>query len=160
MIASGVSGYDAQMTAKSTEQDKKAKTESPSSYANDEEKVHGKAIGEAAVWKELMSAIQRSDISLWSFLSQGKLISSSGYHYRWQSNSSDGEEQYITLLNKPDKARFLSKKLTEITGKESDFLAVSHHTGKTTGEENDDAYMARIYETFGKGPVDIVDRLE
>lgn len=111
---------------------------------------------DAAVWKELMHKIQRIDIPLWSFLSQGTMISSENGHYCWKANSKEGEEQYTTILNRPEKAGLISKTLSEITGGQCDFIAVSHHSD-TAGDENDDAYMARIYETFGQGPVDIVE---
>ena len=110
-----------------------------------------------AAWKEMMSTVQRSDISLWSFLSQGKLISAADHHYRWRANVTDGEEQYISLLNRPEKAEMLSSKLSEITGEKCDFMAVGHQTDLPAGEESDDVYMKKIYETFGQGPVDIIE---
>lgn len=110
-----------------------------------------------SAWKELMSTIQRTDISLWSFLSQGKIIKSTDYHYYWRANNKDGEEQYINLLNKPEKAGVISAKLSEITGAKCDFHAVGHQTDLNSDEDNDDVYMSRIYETFGQGPVNIVE---
>ena len=117
----------------------------------------GPAADDETAWKEMMSAVQRTDISLWSFLSQGRLISAAGHHFRWQANTTEGEEQYISLLNRPEKAGMLSAKLSEITGVQCDFLALGHQSDLPSGEESDDAYISKIYETFGQGPVDIVE---
>jgi len=117
----------------------------------------GPAADDETAWKEMMSAVQRTDISLWSFLSQGRLISAAGHHFRWQANTTEGEEQYISLLNRPEKAGMLSAKLSEITGVQCDFLALGHQSDLPSGEESDDAYISQIYETFGQGPVDIVE---
>ena len=51
----------------------------------------------------------------------------------------------------------LSAKLSEITGVQCDFLALGHQSDLPSGEESDDAYISKIYETFGQGPVDIVE---
>jgi len=143
---------------KSSEPVKTVKAEKQTEKASNSKSVKMQS-DDISAWKELMTVIQRSDISLWSFLSQGKIISAADQYFRWQANSIDGEEQYISLLNRPEKSGFISKKLSEITGKTCNFQAVGHQFSASAGEENDDAYMAKIYETFGHEPVDIIDKL-
>ena len=112
--------------------------------------------GDSSVWKEMMSMIQRSDITLWSFLSQGKLISDADWHYCWQATNSAGEDQYITLLNAPEKASYISARLSEITGHPCQFQAVGHLSDSSAGKD-EESYMAQMYETFGRNSVDIID---
>ena len=112
--------------------------------------------GDSSVWKEMMKSIQRSDITLWSFLSQGKLISDTDGHYCWQASNSAGEEQYITLLNAPEKASYIADRLTEITGHQCQFQAVGHLSDSSAGKE-DEAFMTQMVETFGRNSVNIID---
>ena len=111
-----------------------------------------------AVWSELMSRIQKKDITAWSFLSQGNLIGRTGSQYRWQAARKEGEQQYILALNKADKNSAVCAVLKEITGQECSFTAVPHWPARTD-DGSDDAYLATIYETFGREPVDIVDSI-
>lgn len=111
------------------------------------------------VWSEMMSRIQKTDITVWSFLSQGTLVSGCGNHYRWQASRVEGEQQYISVLNKADKNAVVCSVLKEITGNDCRFTAEKHNA-PPSGDGGDEAYLASIYETFGKEPVDIVDDIK
>lgn len=112
-----------------------------------------------AVWNELMNRIRTADITLWSFLQVGSLVGDNGHHYHWQAEQKEGEQQYISILNKTDKNRKICEILNGITGKECTFTADPHD--KVRNEDgSDDAYLAAIYETFGKEPVDIVEEIK
>ena len=111
------------------------------------------------VWAETMKMIQKKDITAWSFLSQGSLVSSAGSQYHWQASQPEGEMQYITALNRDDRKKMICGILNEITGNECGFSADRHN--QTPAEDgSDDAYLASIYETFGHEPVDIVDEIK
>ena len=112
------------------------------------------------IWTEMMSRIQKKDITAWSFLSQGQLVNSVNWHFQWQAGEKNGEQQYISVLNKPERNKLICECLTEITGQECTFTAVAHDTAPATDDSNDDAYLKTIYETFGKEPVNIVDEIK
>ena len=112
-----------------------------------------------SVWNEMMARLQKADITAWSFLSQGILVGSSGYRYRWQASRKDGEQQYIAALNKAERNSIICSILKDITGTDCSFTAVRHDE-VPQDDESDDAYLATIYETFGREPVDVVDRIK
>lgn len=112
-----------------------------------------------SVWNEMMARLQKADITAWSFLSQGILVSSSGYRYRWQAARQEGEQQYIAALNKAERNSTISSILKDITGTDCTFSAIRHDEVPQE-DESDDAYLATIYETFGREPVDVVDRIK
>ena len=107
-------------------------------------------------WKETMKLIRSKDIKAWSFLSQGNIISYNHFHFRWKADRSDGEQQYITALNKPERNQIICECLSVITGHECTFSAVEN-SSEQQEDRSDDAYLEKLYETFGKEPVSIVD---
>ena len=111
------------------------------------------------VWAEAMKRIQKKDITAWSFLSQGSLVSSTGSQYHWQASQPEGEMQYISALNRDDRKKMICGILNEITGNECGFTA-DRHNQAVTEDGSDDAYLASIYETFGHEPVDIVEEIK
>ncbi len=113
---------------------------------------------DASVWKEMMSRIQKADITAWSFLSQGSMTGRKGNRFHWQAANQKGEAQYITALNKPERNSVICRILSEITGNECSFSADRH---ESAGNEDgsDSGYLASIYETFGRETVDIVDNI-
>ena len=135
------------------------RSEKESVKENRKEKTTSVSTDGKAVWAETMKRIQKKDITAWSFLSQGSLVSCSGHDYRWQASQPDGETQYITALNREDRKAAICGILNDITGAECSFAA-ERHQNTTAADGNDDAYLAAIYETFGHEPVDIVDEMK
>ena len=113
---------------------------------------------EKTIWNELMSRLQKTDITAWSFLSQGSLVDSANHRYRWQALRQEGEQQYISALNKTERNTTICSILKDITGTECSFVAENHSTAGTE-DGSDEAYLASIYETFGREPVDVVDNI-
>lgn len=114
---------------------------------------------DTAVWQEFLAKVQKKDISAWSFLSQGNLISAENHQFRWQAGRKEGEQQFITALNKPERNRILCECLAEITGQECSFTAVERGKDCVQGDSGDDSYLETIYETFGKEHVNVVDSI-
>ena len=112
-----------------------------------------------AVWKEMTARIQKSDITAWSFLSQGRLISGSNNHFVWQANQKEGENLYISSLNQPERNKKICDLLSELTGSACTMKAEPHGAAPAD-DGSDDAYLARIIETFGSEPVDVVDDIK
>ena len=111
-----------------------------------------------SVWNEMMARMQKTDITAWSFLSQGKLTGCNGHQYFWQAERREGEQQYITALNKAERNRTICLVLSEITGAECSFTAQKHDAA-AADDGSDETYLKSIYETFGREPVDIVDHI-
>ena len=124
-----------------------------------ENRTSPRAVSEdsTAVWKELMNTIRSKDMTAWSFLSQGHMIGCSNGRYLWQADRKEAENQFITVLNMPERNRTICDCLKEITGQDSAFTAVSQSKAATADSSGDDEYLETIYETFGKEPVNIVD---
>ena len=113
-----------------------------------------------AVWKQFMTMIRQKDMAAWSFLSQGSLVSSRDSHFRWQANRKEGEQQFIAVLNNPERKKIICDCLTEITGQECTFSALEKDSAVSAADSSDDAYLETLYDTFGKEPVNIVDQIK
>ena len=111
-----------------------------------------------SVWNELMKRIQKRDMKAWSFLLQGAIVKCTGEEFHWQASEKDGETQYISALNKTETNQTICDILKEITGKDCVFTADRHDPEKND-DGSDDTYLATIYETFGREPVDVVDKI-
>ena len=92
----------------------------------------------------------------WSFLSQGSMSRGAGNQFRWQAKAKAGEQLFISSLNNPERNSRICACLSEITGQECSFTAVSQDAAPAD-DGSDEAYLNTIYETFGKEPVDVVD---
>lgn len=115
---------------------------------------------DADIWREVMSVVRQKDMTAWSFLSQGSPIGFRDGKYCWQASRKEGEQQFILALNKPERSRMISDVLKEISGRECMFTAVPRDSAHAADNSNDDAYLETIYETFGRGPVNIVDEIK
>ena len=112
-----------------------------------------------AVWQEFLALVQKKDISAWSFLSQGSMTGNREYQFRWQANRKEGEHQFISALNKPERNRMLCECLSSITGNECTFTAVENGKNPSEEDHGDDHYLESIYETFGKENVNIIENI-
>lgn len=110
-----------------------------------------------SVWNELMARVQKSDMSLWSFLSQGHPVSFSDHVLCWTPEEQNEQQHFIiSAMNKPEKKNLIESLLQEITGEAARFS--TEDIRSTVAEDNsDDSYLAGIYETFGKNSVQIVE---
>ena len=133
-------------------------SEKPLKQKTAEKQKHIASSDEKTIWNELMSRLQKTDITAWSFLSQGSLVDSANHRYRWQALRQEGEQQYISALNKTERNTTICSILKDITGTECSFAAENHSTAGTE-DGSDEAYLASIYETFGREPVDVVDNI-
>ena len=79
-----------------------------------------------------------------------------GNQFRWQAKAKAGEQLFISSLNNPERNSRICACLSEITGQECSFTAVSQDAAPAD-DGSDEAYLNTIYETFGKEPVDVVD---
>ena len=111
------------------------------------------------VWKKMMGKFSKEEPSVWSMLTRGKVLSAAGDLFRWQPNQKEGSEFYIGTLNREDKKTKIIQCLKELTGQEYRFEAVPFSEDAGNAKNTDEAYISRLYETFGKEPVDIVEKL-
>ena len=111
-------------------------------------------------WKEIMSRLSKEDPRIWGILTQGK-ISCDGTEVRWSPLKAEGSEYFVAPLNREEKKEEIIKCLKDVTGTEYSFIAAAsaESQDRKADSNSDDAYISRLYETFGKEPVDIVDHL-
>ena len=107
-----------------------------------------------------MSRLSREDPRIWGILTQGK-ISCAGNEIRWSPLKAEGSEYFIAPLNRDDKKAEIEKCLREESDAEYIFIASSDADMKncTAVNNSEEEYIGKLYETFGKEPVDIVERL-
>ena len=144
--------------SKNPEKTDKAITERKSEET--ERSAAKKKTDNSAVWKQFMSMIRQKDMTAWSFLSQGELVSCRDGMFCWQASRKEGEQQFILVLNNPERKKCICSCLSEITGEECSFSAVERDSLQTSGDSSDDAYLKTLYDTFGREPVSIVDEIK
>ena len=104
-----------------------------------------------------MARVQKADMSLWSFLSQGHPVSFEDHVLCWMPEEKNEQQHFIiAAMNKPEKKKLIESLLQEITGADSRF-STEEIKSETAKDDSDDSYLAGIYETFGKNSVQIVD---
>ena len=92
-------------------------------------------------------------------LTQGQISCTDGKEIRWKPLKAEGSEFFIIPLNREEKKEVIVSVLKDITGKEYGFSAVSFSTDLSAGNSNEEEYIGQLYATFGKEPVDIVDKM-
>ena len=112
-----------------------------------------------SVWKSLMNTLSREDPRIWGILTQGKISSPGNMEIRWSPLKAEGSEYFIAPLNREEKKQEILNCLKQITGKDYHFSAVACTDNPPRESNTEDAYIEKLYETFGKEPVDIVDHL-
>ena len=112
-----------------------------------------------AFWQEFLKMVQKKDISAWSFLSQGTLNGGRDHHFVWQAKSKEGEQPFISALNKPERNKIICDCLSDLTGDACTFTAVENGKKTGTDDDGDENYLECIYETFGKEHVNVVDNI-
>jgi DNA polymerase-3 subunit gamma/tau len=113
-----------------------------------------------AAWKEAMNRLSKEDPRIWGLLTQGK-ISCEGNEIRWTPLKAEGAEYFIAPLNREEKKAEIRNILKTVTGADYAFSAGIPAAKERSQDpiNSDDAYINKLYETFGKEPVDIVDKL-
>ena len=113
-----------------------------------------------AAWKEAMNRLSKEDPRIWGLLTQGK-IDCEGNEIRWTPLKAEGAEYFIAPLNREEKKAEIRNILKAVTGADYGFSAgiPAARENSQAAKNSDDAYINSLYETFGKEPVDIVDKL-
>ena len=110
-----------------------------------------------SVWKEVMARLQKDEQAIWSLLTRGEVSMDPSQGIQWKPLKTEGAAFFIGSLNREEKRNKIMQCLQDVTGKEIPFSAVDIAVKSDVG--TDDAYIGKLYETFGKEPVDIVDNL-
>ena len=107
-------------------------------------------------WNEMMNRFKKSEPSIWSILTQGKLASCRDGKFIWKPDQK-GKSMFLIPLNKPETKQKISQCLAEITGETCEFTAAEVDQNES-GEQNSDAeYLKKLYDTFGTEPVNVVE---
>lgn len=112
-----------------------------------------------SAWKTMMGRFAKEQPVIWSMLSQGKLLTGKGNTVQWQPKMKEGSEFFLLSLNKEDKRKIITDALKELAGTECSFEAVAFSDAAPAANQTEEAYIQQLYDTFGKEPVDIVDKI-
>ena len=112
-----------------------------------------------AVWNEMMGRFKKTEPMIWSFLLQGNLVSSSHNVFIWQTSKPGNQKLYVDPLNQQEKKKKICDCLSELTGSTCDFRAIGREQALPTEDTGEEAYLKKLYETFGTEPVDVIDVL-
>lgn len=112
-------------------------------------------VNQSVFWEQFMTRMRQIDITIWSFLQQGKLVSCIDNNFHWMPNRKEGEMAFISVLNMPNRNKIICDCLQNLTGYNCTFKAITTDCMENTAEEDDDEYLNLIYETFGRDPVPI-----
>ena len=111
------------------------------------------------IWKEMMNRLSKEDPRIWGILTQGSVSCTGNREIRWSPLKAEGSEYFIAPLNREEKKKEILECLKQITGTEYNFSAVAYTESCTDESNTEEAYIKKLYDTFGKEPVDIVDSL-
>ena len=112
-----------------------------------------------AVWKETMNRMANEAPAIWSLLTQGNVSLTAEKSIRWMACKADGSAYFTETLNKEEKKGRILQFLKDITGGDYQFTAVDYSDHNTAEQNSDEEYIDNLYKTFGREPVDIVDKL-
>ena len=112
-----------------------------------------------SAWKEAMNRLSKEDPRIWGILTQGGISCSDGKEIRWSPLKTEGSEYFIAPLNREEKKEIIRRCLYEITGNDYEFRAAAADSKPPAADNSEDAYIQKLYDTFGKEPVDVVDHL-
>lgn len=110
-----------------------------------------------AAWKELIARFRKEEPAVWSMLTQGNMTTEDERTVRWSPLKPEGAEFFINTLNKEEKKKKILDALREITGTEIIFHASAAPQAAKETDKSDEAYIGKLYETFGQEPVDVVE---
>ena len=107
-------------------------------------------------WKELMDRFRKTETSIWSLLTQGKIVSSKDGKYTWQAGQPGGK-MFVIPLNMPEKKQKIIDCLSEITGAPCSFEATEASAGEAEKGSSDSDYLQQFYSAFGRESVSVVE---
>ena len=114
--------------------------------------------GADETWKEGLRQLQKTEPSIHGMLQMGQYQGSDGTTYKWKANP--GFEIIVQSLNSPERKSKIEEALTAAAGIQSSFLAVDRlQEVRENAEASDEEYMREIYDTFGREPVRVVEKL-
>ena len=111
------------------------------------------------VWKETMNRMANEAPAIWSLLTQGNVSLTAEKSIRWMASKADGSSYFTETLNKEEKKGRILQFLKDITGGDYQFTAVDYSDHGPADQNSDEEYIENLYKTFGREPVDIVEKL-
>ena len=106
----------------------------------------------ADVWNQLMKQFQKTEPAVWSMLNHGRIVSADGGIFSWQPNS-EQDTFFVNTLNRETSRKKISDALSALTGRPCSFETAARTSGAGKNDDSEEAYINRLYETFGKEPV-------
>ncbi len=112
----------------------------------------------ADVWNSLMEQAKRTDAGTWSILMRGRIAETAGDVYVW-TPATEKDDIFRITLSSEQKKNQLSGLLSAIAGKPCRFETSPRSDNPSRSDDPEKQHISMLYETFGKEPVDIVDKL-
>lgn len=110
-------------------------------------------------WSEMLVRFKKNEPFIWSMLSQGSATCDNQNIIHWHPAKAKGTEFFVGPLNTEEKKGKILNSLRDISGEEFTFIAEEETAEASTTELSDDEYINNLYKTFGREPVDIVEKL-
>ena len=106
-----------------------------------------------SLWNAMMKKLQKTDPAIWSMLNHGGIVSADNHVFRWQTNSAQSSF-FVNTINRDANRKKIAEALSELSGTACRFEVVSQAGSEpAVKDESEDAYINRLYETFGQEPV-------
>ena len=80
------------------------------------------------------------------------IVSADGGIFSWQPNS-EQDTFFVNTLNRETSRKKISDALSSLTGRPCSFETAARTPGAGKNDDSEEAYINRLYETFGKEPV-------
>lgn len=110
------------------------------------------------LWNTVMERAKKEQPALWSMLTQGKAFATDNGAITWQPSRKEGSDIYVNILNREEKNRIVTGFLREAGGTDYTFTAVPFAASVQPRVSPEQEYINSLYNTFGKEPVDIVEK--
>ncbi len=112
-----------------------------------------------SVWKEALHQIKKKEPAVYGMLSQGDFAGKKGNEYIWKSR--EVGSFFTIALNQAERNKKIGEILAEISGEACVFRATDPDPrGKAEDKLADQQYLDPLIDTFGKGAVNVVEKLE
>ena len=112
-----------------------------------------------SVWETYMNQAKKTDPGSWSILMHGNVACPEDDVYIWTPGS-DKDDFFLTALKNEQKKKKISEQISALAGKPCRFETAKRSSSPVPqGDDPEKKHINMLYDTFGKEPVVIVDKL-
>ena len=112
-----------------------------------------------SVWETFMNQAKKSDPGSWSILMHGHITGTEDNVYTWTPNT-EKDDFFLAALNTEQKKKIISEQISSLAGASCRFETARRSSSSVLQEDDPEKkHINMLYDTFGKEPVVIVDKL-